>query len=81
MSRAANKDLTIQMMRDGWQLGSSSGTGSLGAWLQRPALCCGGETRNVHAAAFHSLFKSGAIERAPAIKGDAYWLSRWRLKK
>lgn len=67
MGQQANKKLSktqqevLHMMRNGWELGTSSGLHGR-SWLQRGGLGRGGEVKRVSYATVYSLFKAGLIK-------------------
>lgn len=62
------------------KLGVSYGFNSR-AWMQKPGLCLGGESVTVNLSSLRSLHERGIIEEAPKQSGDAFWLTRYRLKE
>ncbi len=72
--RLTQKEI-IDHMRDGWELGVSS-DGRW--WLQKPHLCCGGETKDIHAGSGHALRRKKLIKLSSKPK-DPFWLSRFIL--
>jgi hypothetical protein len=79
----AMKNLTqaeiIQHIKDGWELGLSMANNTPSYWLQKPALCCGGDSKKVNAGIARALYKKGLIKEAPRREKDRFWLTRYEL--
>ena len=74
MNTRLTQEQIIQYIKDGWELGSNNGYW----WLQKPSLCCGGETHNVHSLSAYALLRKQKIKSVNK-KGDPFWLTRWVL--
>jgi hypothetical protein len=80
MSRYLKRDEIIQHMKDGWELGWATGTRSDGRfWLQKPALCRGGESIYLHSNTVWAMIKKKTVEPREKGKTDPFWLTRYRL--
>lgn len=53
----------VNRMRDGWELGAPM-TPDGGVWLQQGGLGKGGNSKQVHANTFNSLYQKGIIKQA-----------------
>lgn len=69
----------IQHIKEGWELGLSTASNNSHYWLQKPALCCGGESKKVNANTALSMFKKGLVKKAPRREKDNFWLTRFQL--
>lgn len=70
----------IQHIKEGWELGlSMANRNTPGYWLQKPALCCGGDSKKVNASIARALCKKGLIKQAPRRESDRFWLIRFQL--
>jgi hypothetical protein len=76
-----DKQKILQLMREGWELGSASRTrGSVRFWLQFGGCSRGGKSLNVHASTARSMYKQALIEIATKRDGQSYWLTRYQAK-
>ena len=64
----------IDLMRDGWELGTSMIMDSR-SWLQKGGCGRGGDTKEVNASTKHALYVRGLIER----KTTEFPLVTWKL--
>lgn len=69
----------IQHMKDGWELGCAV-LNKNRYWLQKPRLCCGGETKKVNANTAIAMLNSGKIHSVPKREKDRFWLRRFELR-
>jgi len=62
MKRSKTQQLVLDLMKEGWELGASTGIDRR-CWLQKNGCGNGGEIKNVSAATVHALYKHGLIKR------------------
>lgn len=77
MSRKITKARVLELLREGWELGTSNGP-SPDVWMQK-SLCRGGESQRVNWNSFLSLRDGGQVVELSRREGDAYWLTRYGL--
>lgn len=66
----------IAILKEGWRLKSSAGTGTAHAWFTDPT---GVKHLTVAIDAVFTLVSLGQIDRVPRQKTDPFWLTNYRL--
>lgn len=67
----------LELLKEGWELAQHQGPES-NYWMQKN-LGCDGNSFEVHAGAFHSLWKKGIIVQFPKREKDPWYMVRYGL--
>lgn len=65
MAKALSKTQqeVVDLMRDGWQLGTAGGFSATHPWLQKGGCGRGGKSKSISMSTFSALFRAGIIEK------------------
>jgi hypothetical protein len=74
MTLSKAQQRVIDLMQQGWELGTSQALDSR-SWLQKDGIGRGGDTEDVHGSTFHALYVRKLIE----LNGSDFPSQRWRL--
>lgn len=78
MSKITDQEEVLRLMREGWEFGHSYGyrPGCRSRyWLQKPGLCRGGESKEVHGATGNRMVRRGVV-KAVKPDGGPFWLMK-----
>ena len=74
-----NQQDVVDLLKAGWELGSSHTRLGGNCWLQKNGICRGGQSKNISKATLRALKKKGIIKDSPKREKDPYWLNRYEL--